>query len=84
MEKKICRDSPGGNSSGGGAISVVPRRIFVPLSPSFLEQGLWKDLRPGWEVHFKLIYSHFHNILRLCDVLPNFPFTTSETMIDCY
>ena len=24
--------------------------------------------------------SHFHNILRPFDVLPNFPFTTSETM----
>ena len=26
----------------------------------------------------------FHNILRLLDVLPNFPFTTSETMGDYY
>ena len=25
-------------------------------------------------------YNHFHNILRLFDVLPNFPFTTGETM----
>ena len=25
-------------------------------------------------------YNQFHNILRLFDVLPNFPFTTSETM----
>ena len=25
-------------------------------------------------------YNHFHNTLRLFDVLPNFPFTTSETM----
>ena len=30
------------------------------------------------------IYSQFHNILRLLDVLPNFPFTTSETMRDYY
>ena len=30
------------------------------------------------------IYDHFHNILRLFDVLPNFPFTTSETMGDHY
>ena len=29
-------------------------------------------------------YNHFHNILRLFDVLPNFPFTTSETMWDYY
>ena len=29
-------------------------------------------------------YNHFHNILSLFDVLPNFPFTTSETMRDYY
>ena len=29
-------------------------------------------------------YSHFHNILRLFDVLPNFPFTTSERISDYY
>ena len=29
-------------------------------------------------------YDHFHNILRLLDVLPNFPFTASETMRDYY
>ena len=27
---------------------------------------------------------YFHNILRLFDVLPNVPFTTSETMHDYY
>ena len=27
-------------------------------------------------------FNHFHDILRLFDVLPNFPFTTSETMRD--
>ena len=26
-------------------------------------------------------YNHFHNILRLFDVLPNFPFTPSETPV---
>ena len=30
------------------------------------------------------IYNQFHNILRLLDVLLNFPFTTSETMDDYY
>ena len=30
------------------------------------------------------IYNHFHNILRLFDVLTNFFFTTSETMRDYY
>ena len=29
-------------------------------------------------------HNHFHNILRLFYVLPNFPFTTSETMCDYY
>ena len=30
------------------------------------------------------IYNQFHNILRLFDVLPNFSFTTSETMCGYY
>ena len=30
------------------------------------------------------IYNHFYNIMRLFDDLPNFPFTTSETMCDYY
>ena len=30
----------------------------------------------------KTFYNHFHNILRLFDILLNFPFTTSETMGD--
>ena len=29
-------------------------------------------------------YNRFHKILKLFDVLPNFPFTTSETMRDYY
>ena len=29
-------------------------------------------------------YNQFHNILKLFDVLPNFIFTTSETMGDYY
>ena len=29
-------------------------------------------------------YNHFHNILRVSDVLPNFSFTASETMSDYY
>ena len=36
-------------------------------------------------LHFrKTNCNHFHNILRLFYVLPNFPFTTSETMGDYY
>ena len=29
-------------------------------------------------------YNQFHNTLRLFDVLPDFPFTTNETMCDYY
>ena len=31
-----------------------------------------------------LSYNHFHNILRISDVLPNFTFTSSEAMCDYY
>ena len=33
---------------------------------------------------FKEQKNYFHNILRLFDVLPNFPFMTSEAMPDYY
>ena len=33
---------------------------------------------------YRYLYNHFHNILRLFDVLPNFRFTSSETMCDYY
>ena len=32
----------------------------------------------------KNIYNQFHNVLKLFNVLQNFPFTTSETMWDYY
>ena len=32
----------------------------------------------------KITDKQFHNIFRLFDVLPNFSFTTSETMSDYY
>ena len=38
--------------------------------------ALWK--------RFYLTYNHFHDILRLFDVLPNFLFTISETMRNYY
>ena len=34
--------------------------------------------------HFYGTYNQFHNILRLFDVLLNFPYTTNETMDDYY
>ena len=47
---------------------------FAPV-----ENGLTTEKRELF-----LTYIHFHNILRLFEVLPNFPFTTSEMMRDCY
>ena len=46
----------------------------------------WK---PNFSNHIKFIlktsnYDQFHNILRLFNVLPNFPFTSSEKMRDYY
>ena len=38
----------------------------------------------GWKKKVSFIYNHSHNILRLFDVLPNFPFISSETMCDYY
>ena len=34
--------------------------------------------------HFYGTYNQFHNILRLFDVLPIFPYTTNETMDHYY
>ena len=33
---------------------------------------------------FLIAHNDFHNVLRLFDVLPNFPFATSEMMCDYY
>ena len=39
---------------------------------------------PGGQRKIGKTYNQFHNILRRFDVLPNFPFTTSETMDNYY
>ena len=36
-----------------------------------------------YQILLSMTYNHFH-ILRLFDVLPNFPFTTRETIGDYY
>ena len=35
------------------------------------------------DTHIVPSYNYGHNIMRICDVLQNFPFTTSETKADC-
>ena len=47
-----------------------------------LERG--SSLVEQYENYSQKTINHFHNILRLFDVLPNFLFTTSETMHDYY
>ena len=50
----------------------------------------WLDIHFSFEHPFFYVlensgaYNQFHNILRLFNVLPNFSFTTSETMGDYY
>ena len=44
----------------------------------FLKYLVWLTLSKWSESSNNLNYSHFHNILRLFDVLTNFPFTTSS------
>ena len=41
-----------------------------------------KNYAPSKRDLCKGFYNQFHNILRLFDVLPNFPVTTSEKMAD--
>ena len=53
---------------------------FLLAHGAFLHTSLKKiKYYPG-----SYIYNHFHNILRLFDVLTNFLFTTSETMCNYY
>ena len=53
---------------------------FSQLLPSFFIHG--KNIVVWLSVINFHIYNHGHNILRIFDVLPNFPFTTSETKPD--
>ena len=46
----------------------------------FLYRNVVVKLRNNQDLN----HNQLHNILRLFDVLPNFPFTTSETMRDYY
>ena len=54
---------------------IVSNYLKFNLSPSLIlsKQTFNFDFVSG-------IYNQFHNVLRLFDVLPNFPFTTSGTM----
>ena len=62
-----------------GYIRVIPAQVRA--AKEWLNIFLTKCTEV---VVFAVTYNHFHNILSLFDVLPNFPFTTSETMRDCF
>ena len=48
--------------------------VIAAINNGLLVESLDQEVQP---------VNYFHNILRLFDALPNFPFTTSETMLDC-
>ena len=62
-----------------------------PISRDFFSKVRFKCLEANERILFMedslnglFLYNRFHNILRLFDVLINFPFTTGETMWDYY
>ena len=66
---------------------TLVKMIFVFLLGFFFTivaamSSLYNKFITSWTSMFN--YNHVHNILRLFDLLPNFPFTTSETMGDYY
>ena len=43
------------------------------------KQRRWKKIKLSKYHSVQFIYNHDHNIMKTFDVLPNVPFTTSET-----
>ena len=58
------------------------KRVIFPFSTgNTLFEQIWSKKNQNCQFKLKLdTYNHFHNILRLFDVLSNFPFTSSETV----
>ena len=65
------------------ALSVILKQWEIYESKHVVvECRCLKTCYPFW--YAPQSYSQFHNILRIFDVLPNFSFTTSETIGDYY
>ena len=69
--------------------TTAKRFIYHEPFPQHLQQSLSKQAnylkRMNKELGYWIFsYNRFHNVLRLFDVMPNFPFITSETMRDYY
>ena len=81
----LCVDVGVRVCGGEGWLLIVFSSLYYP-SFCFIPIPL-KDNDINWKLsqckmhdaRCKLTYNHFHNILRLFDVLPNFAFTISET-----
>ena len=61
--------------------------MFIPsvFEQNFLFYSKFVSKSSNCLLKLKLgAYNHFHNILRYFEVLPNFPFTTTETIRDHY
>ena len=52
--------------------------------PKYTKKEYTISYRTGRKYNLPGTYNHFHNILELFDVLPNFPFNISLTMRDYY
>ena len=67
---------------------MVKMITFCELNFIFVQKVSKEQEKKGWHylrfVNPTLfhVYNHFDNILRLFNVLPNFPFTANETMHD--
>ena len=57
-------------------MTIKERDLIYPVIVILVDKTKWSSGHRS--------YNQFHNILRLFDVLPNLPFTTSETMGDYY
>ena len=72
---------------GGSIIKFCLKLTLLNFWIKLTQKGYFRTKKMKITIEFyifKLIYNHFHNNLRLFDVLPNFPITTSETMCDYY
>ena len=79
-------------SNNTGAIDVKMDGSILEEKSFFKMLGLTFSSKLDWDSYIisiaknfsKCSHNHFHNILRLFDVLPNFSFTTSEMMPNYY
>ena len=74
----------------------LTNNVNITLSQGFMWSIKCRHRSPVLHIHFCILFdiskwqlgapthNYFHNILRIFNVLPNYPFTTSEMMRDYY